>query len=436
MDDARDASPASTTEASADLTPSPVGGAAKNKAPVPALSPPMPAASPWSFGGYGELLVATLFYGPDPNKEYEPGEHDRTLVDVARVVFNVQYDFNDTFSFVTEAEIEHGGTGAAMEVEWDEFGEYEMEVEKGGEFVLEQAYLQAHLVEQPFRLELRVGHLLTAFGTIASHHLPNQFSSARRPEAEEALIPSTWHESGIELAGAYEGFRARCQVVTGLDSTGFSSQNWIAGGTQRRFETVRASDWAVVGRLDFVGFPGLNMGVSGYTSNTTGNRPKRDMEDVDARVWLGDWHVRFHHGPLRLRNLVMVGNLQNADTITEKNGSLSKFLDVPRTPVASWVYGTYVEAALDTLEAFAGPSRYRLDVFARVDMYHPFWRAPNPTSGLSVPLLETRTITAGLNYFPHPRIVAKGNYVSRWLNKDHDWGRRQQELNFALGFVL
>jgi hypothetical protein len=61
------------------------------------------------------------------------------------------------------------------------------------------------------------------------------------------------------------------------------------------------------------------------------------------------------------------------------------------------------------------------------------WKAPKD---LDNPLMQRRLITAGVNYFPHPRVVLKAEYVSRWINQDHAWHIHQNEANAALGFVL
>ena len=386
----------------------------------------------WSLGGYGEFLVTTEFFGPDPNEEYGADYH-QTDVDFTRLVFFVGYDFTDWLSFESEIEFEHGGTGAAMEVEWDEFGEYELEVEKGGEIVVEQAFLEARFAKY---FAVRLGHLLVPVGLISQYHTPNLFATTHRAEAESKLIPSSWHETGAELAVRFKGLSAQLQGITGLDSTGFSSSNWIAGGTQRRFEAVSSNDWAVAMRIDYSGFKGLLFGVSGYTSNTTRNRPKRDMYDERARVYLLDAHLRFNWGPLRLRALGMMGWLTNADLVTEKNSSLSQYLEVPRTEVASAVYAYYLETAVDVIGAFKPDSRHRLDLFVHYDGYDTMWKAADPDSGFDNPLLQRQVLTAGLGYFPHPRVVLKGEYLSRWINRDETWNRHQHEINFALGFVL
>lgn len=400
---------------------------------------PLVRESGWTIGGYGELLITTQFFGLDPNKEYDPASYHDTNVDFARVVILANYDFNRWLSFRTELEFEHGGTGATMEQEWDEFGEYEIEIEKGGEVMLEQAFLEARFGRDfglPLDLGLRVGHLLVPFGTISYNHLPTLFSATHRPESEEAMIPSTWHETGLEFFLSYKHINFQTQVITGLDSTGFSSNRWIAGGTQQRFEAVKSNDWAFVARLAYSGVAGLTVGTSFYTSNTTQNRPKRDMEAIDARVYLADLHLRYHHGPFRMATQGMMGWLTNADLVTQKNSSLSSALGVPKTSVGSAAYGAFFETSLDLIGVVAPSHRQRFDVFARYDIYDTMWHPPEEDSGFDNPLLQRQVLTAGVNWFPHPRVVLKAEYLSRWVNKDSDWGRRQHEVNFALGFVL
>jgi len=393
----------------------------------------------WSLGGYGESFLSTRFFGPDPNRDYDASSYRQTEVDLARVVFTARRDFASWLSFASELEIEHGGTGVTREIEWEEFGEYEQEVEKGGEIVLEQAYLEARAGREqglPVEAALRVGHLLVPIGMISYYHLPTMFVAVGRPEAEEALLPSTWHETGAEVALGYRGLSFQLQVITGLDSTGFSSSRWIAGGTQRSFETVRSNDWAIATRLDYHGTRGLLVGLSFYTGNTTGNRPKRDLDDVPARVMIGDLRLRLRRGPVRVNGEVIAGHLDGADRITSQNASLAAALGAPRTPVASAAYGYYVEAGLDVLALLDGRARQRLDLFARHDGYDTMWAPPVQGSGFDNPLLERRVLSAGLGYYPHPRVVLKGEYLSRWINKDDRWARRQQEVRFTLGFVL
>jgi hypothetical protein len=382
----------------------------------------------WHFGGYSELLLATSFYHPDVTNT-DPKYRD-THLDLARFSLFIGTDITKRISFSSEIEFEHGGTGVAREVEWEEFGEYETEVEKGGEIILEQAFLEGRPTDY---LTLRAGHLLVPVGMTTLYHTPNLFSSARRPESESALIPSIWHENGIEIGLRAYDFAARLQVVTGLDSTGFSSSRWIAGGTQRSFEKPLANDLATVLAVDYLGLRSTVIGVSVYTSGSNKNRPKRDLYELGGRVTLGDIHARYQNGPFKLRGLVLVGHVENADEITRANASLSSNLGASRTAIGRAAYAAWLEGAYDLLPLFVREPAHRLDAFARVDAYDTMWRAG---AKFDNPLLQRRAMTVGLNYFPHPRVVLKGEYVSRWLNENRTWDRRQQEVNAALGFVL
>ncbi|HEY5959437.1 MAG TPA: hypothetical protein VIV60_22920 [Polyangiaceae bacterium] len=386
-----------------------------------------PIPSGWHFGGYGELLLATTFYHPD--LKVNDSSYRDTHLDLTRLSLFVGNDISKRISFSSEIEFEHGGTGTAREIEWEEFGEYETEVEKGGEIVLEQAYLEGRPTDW---LTLRAGHLLVPVGMTTTYHMPTMFSSTHRPESESQLLPSIWHENGVEVAVRAAAFTLRGQAITGLDSTGFSSNRWIAGGTQRAFERPLINDPALVFAVDYLGVPGAVVGASFYSSGSNRNRPKRDLYATGGRVSVGELHFRLQQGPLKLRGLALLGHLQNAAAITRANAGLSSELGASRTAVASGVYAAWAEAAYDVLPLMT-TTEHRLDVFARFDAYDSMWRAG---ADFDNPLLQRRTLTAGLNYFPHPRVVIKGEYVSRWLNERRQWDRHQTEANAALGFVL
>ena len=63
-------------------------------------------------------------------------------VDLPHVVIMIGYDFGKGWSMGSEIEFEHGGTESAIEVEDEEAGEFEKEIERGGEVALEQFWIQ------------------------------------------------------------------------------------------------------------------------------------------------------------------------------------------------------------------------------------------------------------------------------------------------------
>lgn len=97
-------------------------------------------------GGYGEITAKHCFYSNNylrygKNPERFAGDHYGE-VDLPHVVIYLGYDFGKGWSVGTEIEFEHGGTESAIEIEEEEGGEYENEIERGGEVALEQFWLQ------------------------------------------------------------------------------------------------------------------------------------------------------------------------------------------------------------------------------------------------------------------------------------------------------
>ena len=103
--------------------------------------------------------------------------------------------------------------------EWyEENGEYETEIEKGGEVALEQFHI-SYLMNK--HLNFRFGHMIVPVGLTNAHHEPLNFFGVYRPEGETTILPSTWHETGVALFGDLGNFDYELQVVSGLDPQGF-----------------------------------------------------------------------------------------------------------------------------------------------------------------------------------------------------------------------
>lgn len=158
-------------------------------------------------GGYGEISYQRLFYSNNVSryaypKTYENDTHGK--FDLPHVVISLGYDFGKGWKFGTEIEFEHGGNGSSVELEITEGGEYEQEIEKGGEVVLEQFWIEKSFSKA---LNLRMGHIIVPVGLTNQYHLPTEFFSVLRPEEDATMIPCTWHETGLSLWGKAGKFR-------------------------------------------------------------------------------------------------------------------------------------------------------------------------------------------------------------------------------------
>lgn len=115
----------------------------------------------------------------------------------------------------TEIEFEYIGTGSAVEYETEEGIEYEQEQEKGGEVELEQFWIQKSFSRA---FNIRMGHIIVPVGLNNAHHEPLQYFTVYRPEGENTILPSTWHDTGLSLWGRYGDFRYELTATAGLDA--------------------------------------------------------------------------------------------------------------------------------------------------------------------------------------------------------------------------
>ena len=369
--------------------------------------------------GYGIINYANFNWDTDPER--------RAHIDVERFVVAPKYKVTEDIRIEAELEFEHGGTGVTMEFDkLEEFGEFEMEVEKGGEVIVEKL---AAVFEIEPAINIRIGHIIVPVGLVSKRHRPQHYFTAARPESESNIIPTIWHENGIELFGTIGALSYQAQVVNGLDSTGFSSRRWIVGGHQLRFETANAEDFALVGRVDYTVAPGTVLGVSGYYGDSADNRPKPDLR-VDANVGIFDLHGFCDVGALKVRGLFLYGTLQNSDLVSKANRNLSNNLNVKRTPVGSRAVGGYLEVGYNVL-AFLKSSQNTekvLDLFVRYDNYDTMAAVEGEI--FDNPRWDRQTWTFGTNYHHHPQLIFKAHYSARRLGSKVD----NAEDTLAIGF--
>ena len=212
---------------------------------------PSPKKGRLTIGGYGEAAMKRCFYSNNYLRYTSPENYVNDQYgefDIPHVVIYLGYDFGKGWSMGSEIEFEHGGTEVAVEIEEEEGGEYETEVERGGEVALEQFWIQKSF--NPYA-NLRMGMIIVPLGGTNAHHEPNQFFGVYRPEGDNTILPCTWHDIGVQFHGRYKWFGYTAQFLPGLESTLFSKQNWIQGGSASAYEFKLANCYAGLARLDF-----------------------------------------------------------------------------------------------------------------------------------------------------------------------------------------
>jgi hypothetical protein len=366
---------------------------------------------------------------------------DRSLknkTDIERLNLYLGYKFNDRISLRSEIEYEHGGTGATLEYDvQEEGGEFEQEIEQGGEVKLEQLYIDFDINTW---LKIRVGRMKVHFGLAQSLDRPTQYFTSYKPEMENEILPLGWYENGIQFYGTLFGkLNYELSLVNGLDSSGFSSRGWIKDGHQAKFEMINAESFAVAGRLDYKFGTHRNtyIGISGYVGDSAPNRPKKDM-NKSAYVTIVEGHISYNENYLRFNTLFLYGNLENSDVVSKANSKLSKTLGVKRNGIGKNALGFSAEIGYDIFHLINKNTKQLLFPFARYDYYDTMYDVEG--SVVKNSKWERSTITTGLNWFVHPQIVFKAHYSNRRLgSQNYDpvsfvyTGKKQKENTFGLG---
>ena len=385
----------------------------------------------FDLNGYGIVNYYHYDYDTDLNL--------KDKLDAERFNLYLGYKFNNWIRFQSEIEFEHGGTGSAVELDTqEEFGEYESEVEAGGEVKVEQAFVEFHVA--PF-LDIRAGRVKLYVGLAQSLDDPDDYFTTHRPEMENELLPLGWYENGIEFTGSFlrNKFEYHVAITNGLDATGFSSRNWIKGGYQQRFEMQTAESFAYMARLDYkFGKSGKNFfGVSGYINETAANRPKNDMKET-AYVKIVEGHVNYDQKFLRFNSIFLFGDLENSDVVSRKNASLSNSLGVKRTPVGKQAIGFSAEAGYDIAHFINHSTKQLLFPFVRYDYYDSMHAVEGTV--VDNPRWERSAITEGINWYIIPQVIFKAQYSNRKLGSQNVnpstlafTGVKQKENTFSTG---
>ncbi|HBG40780.1 MAG TPA: hypothetical protein DDW85_05130 [Porphyromonadaceae bacterium] len=389
-----------------------------------------------TLGGYGEAVASRNFYSSNPFRYMYPDSYkddpDHGRVDLPHVVFFIGYEFGNGWRMNSEIEFEHGGTESAMEVEADEGGEYEMEVERGGEVALEQFWIEKTFTRA---INLRMGHIIVPVGLTNGNHLPTQFFTVYRPEGENTIMPCTWHETGISLWGHLgKHWRYEAMLLPGLDSELFNNQNWIKGGSASPFEFKIANTYAGAFRIDNYSVKGLRLGVSGYYGHSFRNSLMPSYADkykeVKGAVTIGSFDFEYNAHNWIARGYFDYGHLSDAKTISIFNRGLANASPSPRTYVASGAlcYGT--EAGYDVFSRFQKfkEKDQKLYLFARYEYYNSMYKA---TEGIeNQDWCQRQILTGGINYFPTDEIVIKAQYSAGMLKSPFE-----DENSFSLGIA-
>ena len=389
-----------------------------------------------SVGGYGEANFTRNYFSDHVSRYSQPEEHKNDpshgRFDIPHAVIYLGYDFGKGWSFGTEIEFEHGGAGIAYEKEDEEGGEWEQETEKGGEVELEQFWLQKSFARWA---NIRVGHIVVPVGLNNAHHEPLSYFTVYRPEGENTIMPSTWHQTGVSFWGRAGKFRYEAQFLGGLNADQFTNVGWIHKGHKSPMEFDVANKYAAALRIDNYSIPGLRIGLSGYYGHSIGNTYPNDANGTGAtyqgKVAIGAIDFTYNAHNWIVRGQADYGYLGNASELKYMYNRLNSKSPYKHSAFVSGnAYAMGIEAGYDIFSQIQSmrQKNERLYVFGRYEAYNPY---ASDTKGVSYDYTAVKRMAVGLNYHPIKQIVIKAEYSQRFLKSQYN---NEPSINIGVAY--
>ena len=378
-----------------------------------------------SVGGYGEVAMSRNFYSDHVSRYSLADEHKNDpshgRFDIPHAVIYLGYDFGKGWTMGTEIEFEHGGVGMAYEKEDEEGGEWEQEVEKGGEIELEQFWIQKSFGRWA---NIKAGHIVVPVGLNNAYHEPLNFFTVYRPEGENTILPSTWHQTGVSFWGRTKGWRYELQFLAGLNSDNFTNTGWIKKGPGTPTEGEIATKYGTALRIDNYCIKGLRIGLSGYYGHAIGNSYPNNKDGAESKykgvVAIGAIDFTYNNYNWIVRGQADYGYLSDAKQLkyfTNRLNGLSPFHHSAFVSKNAFAYG--IEAGYNIFSQIEKlrQDNQKLYLFGRYEHYNPY---ASKTKNTSYDYTNVQRMAVGINYYPVKQIVVKAEYSHRFLKSQYN----------------
>lgn len=378
-----------------------------------------------SVGGYGEVAMSRNFYSDHVSRYSLADEHKNDpshgRFDIPHAVIYLGYDFGKGWTMGTEIEFEHGGVGMAYEKEDEEGGEWEQEVEKGGEVELEQFWIQKSFGHWA---NIKAGHIVVPVGLNNAYHEPLNFFTVYRPEGENTILPSTWHQTGVSFWGKTKGWRYELQFLAGLNSDNFTNTGWIKKGPGTPTEGEIATKYGTALRIDNYCIKGLRIGLSGYYGHAIGNSYPNNKDGAESKykgvVAIGAIDFTYNNYNWIVRGQADYGYLSDAKQLkyfTNRLNGLSPFHHSAFVSKNAFAYG--IEAGYNIFSQIEKlrQDNQKLYLFGRYEHYNPY---ASKTKNTSYDYTNVQRMAVGINYYPVKQIAVKAEYSHRFLKSQYN----------------
>jgi hypothetical protein len=321
-------------------------------------------------GGYGEM-----------HGMWREGEGEIAL---DRFVLFVGHEFSETVRMYSEVEIED-----AHEVE------------------MEQAYVE--FVLSP-TVAAEAGLVLVPLSRINLLHEPPTFLTARRPQLDRVIVPTTWREMGAGLVWRpNETMTLSAYALNGLDAHYFTASSAIRGGRQGGGEST-ARNLAGAARAVYSPALGATVAFAGYRGGA--NQGDDALDGVVVSLLSADAEIA--RSNVICRAAGAWGAIERAHLI----------YDATEEPVGSRFRGVGAEIGYSIAAGDA-----RLTPFARWEVVRPQADLPDGVPG--VPAEATVRWIGGASLRPTASVALKANVV-----RSSQAGQTETSVETALGFMF
>ena len=276
-------------------------------------------------------------------------------------------------------------------------------------------------------ISLRGGLMLVPFGIINEYHEPTTYNGTERPAIDNVIVPTTWRELGIGVAGrfnsislSYQAYLFNGFLSASPDGSGgvngvLQGSNALRGGRQRGIQsTINTPTFS--GKLDYYGISGLRLGLSGYFGDTQVDDEIDTIDGAIIGLSMAALDARYAYKRFTARGQYVYGSLSNTEAYNTLTGR----------DLGSQLQGWYLEGAFNVLPAI---NKQRLFAFVRYESYDT--HADTAGTLERNPAFDRTDVTTGLSYHIAPGVVIKGDYQFR--DNALDNANVQNRLNFGIG---
>ena len=331
-----------------------------------------------TIGGYAQI---------DYNQPLNTGTHNLGTLDVHRLVLLFGYKFNNRTQFITEVEFEHVS-----------------------EVYVEQAFLNYKINNF---IDFRGGLLLIPMGIINEYHEPSTFNGVERPLVDKYIAPSTWREIGFGFTGNIPNIQLKYQayLVNGFNgydgASHLNGKNGLRKGRQKGAESYISSPNATA-KVEYYGFRGLNVGLSGYfgkTQSTMYNGIAKDDNTLNEKadssvvgVAMVGLDARYQYKGFTARGQLYYNSLSNTEQYNAFTGG---------NDLGSAMLGYYIELGYDVFRHMT-KIKSQLIPFARYEQYNTHFAVDNSVTINDA--YNVNVVTTGLGWKITPKALIKADF--------------------------